>query len=69
VRSFQYKGTSRPVRGTKTGRPFGRPMLDKAKTATIRAELARGTGIIKTARLVGCGVSAVQRIKADIGVE
>jgi hypothetical protein len=31
------------------------------------AELQRGTGIIKTARLVGTGVSAVQRIKRELG--
>jgi hypothetical protein len=34
----------------------------------IRAELARGTGIVKTARLVGTGVSAVQRVKAAMAL-
>ena len=34
--------------------------------AAYRAELARGTGILKTARLWGTGVSAVQRIKREL---
>jgi len=34
----------------------------------IRAELARGTGIVKTARLVGTGVSAVQCVKAAMAL-
>jgi DNA invertase Pin-like site-specific DNA recombinase len=49
--------------GTKSGKPIGRAPLPRAKVDAIKAELARGTGIIKTARLVGTGVSAVQRIK------
>src|SRR5258707_9046184 len=42
--------------GTRLGRPF----LPERKAAAIRAHLKSGTGILKTARLVGCGVSAVQ---------
>jgi hypothetical protein len=38
--------------------------LPRHKVEQIRAELQKGTGILKTARLVGTGVSAVQRIKA-----
>ena len=49
--------------GTKSGKPIGQPPLSLAKVEAIRAELARGTGILKTARLCGTGVSAVQRIK------
>jgi DNA invertase Pin-like site-specific DNA recombinase len=45
--------------GTRLGRPF----LPERKAAAIRKHLRKGTGILKTARLVGCGVSAVQRIK------
>ena len=45
--------------GTKSGKPIGQPPLSEAKVEAIRAELARGTGIIKTARLCGTGVSAV----------
>jgi hypothetical protein len=40
--------------------------LPQAKVEAIRAELARGTGILKTARLCGTGVSAVQRIKRGL---
>ena len=32
----------------------------------MRRELAKGTGILKTARLVGLGSSAVQRIKREM---
>jgi DNA invertase Pin-like site-specific DNA recombinase len=52
--------------GTKSGKPIGQPRLAEAKVEAIRAELARGTGIIKTARLCGTGVSAVQRIKREL---
>jgi DNA invertase Pin-like site-specific DNA recombinase len=52
-------------RGTKSGRPIGRPETRNHKIEAIRAELARGTGILKTARLVGVGVSVVQRVRAE----
>ena len=52
--------------GTKSGKPIGQPPLPWAKVEVIRAELARGTGILKTARLCGTGVSAVQRIKRGL---
>jgi DNA invertase Pin-like site-specific DNA recombinase len=51
---------------TKSGKPIGQPPLAEAKVEAIRAELARGTGILKTARLCGTGVSAVQRIKREL---
>jgi hypothetical protein len=38
--------------------------IARHKVEQIRAELQKGTGIIKTARLVGTRVSAVHRIKA-----
>jgi hypothetical protein len=52
--------------GTKSGKPIGQPPLAQAKIDAIRAELVRGTGILKTARLCGTGVSAVQRIKRTL---
>src|SRR6516165_2311801 len=52
--------------GTKSGKPIGQPPLAQAKVEAIRAELVRGTGILKTARLCGTGVSAVQRIKREL---
>src|SRR6516162_293225 len=37
--------------GTRSGKPIGQPPLVQAKVEAVRAELARGTGILKTARL------------------
>jgi len=51
------------IHGTKSGKPIGQKPLARHKAELIRAELQKGTGIIKTARLCGTGVSAVQRIK------
>jgi len=51
------------IHGTKSGKPIGQQPLARHKAELIRAELQKGTGIIKTARLCGTGVSAVQRIK------
>jgi DNA invertase Pin-like site-specific DNA recombinase len=53
------------LRGTKSGRPIGRPPLAPERDAAIRAELAAGTGVLKTARLHKTGVSVVQRIRAE----
>ena len=54
------------VKGTKSGKPIGRAKIDRGKVECIRAELAKGTGIVKTARLCGAGVSAVRRVKAEM---
>lgn len=54
-------------RGTRSGRPFGRPETPEYKIEAIKAELAKGTGVIKTARLCGCGVSVVQKVKLSEG--
>jgi DNA invertase Pin-like site-specific DNA recombinase len=51
------------VKGTKSGKPIGRPAVGPRKIAAVRAELAKGTGVLKTARLVGVGVSVVQRVR------
>jgi DNA invertase Pin-like site-specific DNA recombinase len=51
------------IKGTQSGKPIGRPWTDKRKEAAIRAELAKGTGILKTARLCKVGTGTVQRIK------
>ncbi|MGH7115688.1 MAG: recombinase family protein [Stellaceae bacterium] len=53
-------------RARSQGKRLGRPMLPLAKQQRVRDLLAAGTGIIKTARIVGCGVSAVQRLKVEI---
>lgn len=44
------------------GRMTGRPKASRQR-AEIKAELERGTSIRKTAEIVGCGVSTVQRVK------
>jgi hypothetical protein len=45
--------------------PRSRAPVSHVRLAAIRAELAKGTGIIKTARLVECGVGTVQRVKRE----
>ena len=53
------------ARARKAGRIGGRPRLSVEKERGVRASLAAGVGIAKTAREVGVGVSTVQRIKRD----
>jgi DNA invertase Pin-like site-specific DNA recombinase len=53
------------ARARSQGKPLGRPRLSVSQERRIRDLLGVGTGILKTARTVGCGVSAVQRIKAE----
>jgi DNA invertase Pin-like site-specific DNA recombinase len=54
------------AKGTRSGKPIGRRRIDATREAAIRAALASGKGILKTARECGTGVSVVQRIKADM---
>ena len=54
------------IKGTKSGKAIGRPWLDRRKEVEIRAELERGTGILKTARLCKVGTGTVQRIKREM---
>src|SRR6516225_9454483 len=54
------------IKGTQSGKPIGRPWIDKRKEAAIRAELTKGTGILKTARLCKVGTGTVQRIKREM---
>ena len=51
-------------KGTRSGRTFGRSKLSAEREAAVRASLAAGTGIRKTARLVGTGNATVARIAA-----
>jgi DNA invertase Pin-like site-specific DNA recombinase len=48
------------------GGRWGRGQIDAALAVAIREELARGTGINKTARLCGVGGGTVQRIKREM---
>jgi len=50
--------------GTRSGRAIGRPEIRDERVDRVRASLAAGNGILKTARMVGVGVSVVQRLRA-----
>lgn len=52
---------------TRSGKPIGRPRIKTELEQRIRAHLAAGTGILKTAKLVGVGSGTVQRVKAAVG--
>ena len=54
--------------GTKSGKAIGRPRVSKAIEAAVRATLAKGTGLIATAKAHSVGVSTVQRVKAAMVV-
>ena len=46
---------------------LGRPAPKAEKLEQARMELAKGTGIIKTAKLIGLGVGTVHRLKRESG--
>jgi DNA invertase Pin-like site-specific DNA recombinase len=48
------------------GKKLGRRKLPEPKRDAIKAELAKGTGVNKTATLQGVGVLTVQRIKREM---
>lgn len=54
------------ARARSQGKRLGRPSLAPDKERAVRRLLSKGTGIVKTARAIGVGVSAVQRIKAEM---
>jgi DNA invertase Pin-like site-specific DNA recombinase len=54
--------------GTKSGKAFGRPKISAAREDAVRASLAAGNGIRKTARLNGTGNATVARIAAEMRV-
>ena len=51
-------------KGTRSGRPIGRPRASAAVEATIRRQRRKGHGMLKIARDAGVGVSVVQRVLA-----
>jgi DNA invertase Pin-like site-specific DNA recombinase len=53
------------ARAKAQGKRLGRPQVDQRIAARVRAELTKGTGILKTAKALGIGVGTVQRIKRD----
>jgi DNA invertase Pin-like site-specific DNA recombinase len=56
------------VKGTKSGKPFGRPRIPAAKEATVRRLLSAGNGIRKAARLAGVGNETAARIKRQMAL-
>lgn len=63
IRERVRAGVARAKRkGTKSGRPIGRPKLDPKREQAIRDALATGTGILKVARAIGVGTGTVARI-------
>jgi DNA invertase Pin-like site-specific DNA recombinase len=51
------------------GKRLGRPRVSANVEDAVRASLATGTGILKTARVLGVGTGTVQRIKDEIGAQ
>jgi DNA invertase Pin-like site-specific DNA recombinase len=54
-------------RARSQGKRLGRRPVADAVVERIQEQLVRGSGIIKTAKLIGCGVGTVHRIKREIG--
>ncbi len=52
------------AKGTKTGNPIGRPPVSAEVEQRIRELRGQGVGMLKVAKVVGCGVSVVQRVAA-----
>lgn len=53
-------------RGTKSGRPIGRPKLSREKEAAAKDLLGQGMGILKVARSLRMGTGSVSRIAAQM---
>jgi DNA invertase Pin-like site-specific DNA recombinase len=54
------------ARARAQGKRLGKPAVSAAKVEAIKLELAKGTGMLKTARLCGVGTYTVQRIKKEM---
>jgi DNA invertase Pin-like site-specific DNA recombinase len=50
------------ARGTRTGKPIGRPSVGEEMEKAIRQLRSEGLGMVKIAKSLGCGVSVVQRV-------
>ena len=53
------------ARARREGKRLGRPRVTEDKVSKVRSLIADGVGIHRAARLAGCGVSVVQRIRAN----
>lgn len=54
------------ARAKAQGKRLGKPAVSDAKVEAVKAELARGTGLVKAARLHGVGTYTAQRIKREM---
>jgi DNA invertase Pin-like site-specific DNA recombinase len=54
------------ARARSQGKRLGRRPVCAEVVERIRQQLARGSGIIKTAKLIGCGVGTVHRVKREM---
>jgi DNA invertase Pin-like site-specific DNA recombinase len=52
-------------RAVMSGKRLGRPRLAEKKEIAVRASLARGNGVVKTAKMLGVGVGTILRIKNE----
>lgn len=67
IRERVRAGVARAKRkGTKSGRPIGRPKLDPKREQAVRDALATGAGILKVARAIGVGTGTVARVARDM---
>jgi len=62
IRTRVYAGLPR---ARAQGKILGRPKVDEKTEAAIRHALKRGTGIKKTAKLLGCGIATVYRVRNE----
>jgi DNA invertase Pin-like site-specific DNA recombinase len=53
-------------KGTKSGKPIGRPTISATAEAAVRQHLQAGVGILKAAKLAGVGSGTAQRIAKEI---
>ncbi len=53
------------ARARAQGKVLGRPKVDETTEAAIRDALKKGTGIKKTAKLLGVGIATIYRIKNE----
>jgi DNA invertase Pin-like site-specific DNA recombinase len=57
------------ARAKANGVVLGRPKVSPRNEERARKELAKGTGVLRTARLVGLGTGTVQRIKREMAAK
>lgn len=67
IRDRVRAGVARARRkGTKSGRPIGRPKISSEIEAMIKAELSKGGGILAVARSLGVGTGTVSKIAKEM---